>query len=448
MRRDVFRDRVDAGRRLAERLRPWQSADPLVVGLPRGGVPVAAEVAQALRAPLDVVVIRKVGVPWQPELAMGAVGEDGVRVLNDDVIAEIRISAEAIEEAANRAAAEVEERLTWLRGGRPAQSVQGRTVILIDDGIATGATARAAAQVLRHRGAARVVLATPVAAPQSLGAIRPLVDEIVCLSTPEQLGAIGWWYEDFTQVSDEEVVRLLAAAAERATSSDAGPEAARNGGPAAADASPRRIDASIALDVGSLPGTLTVPEGATGVVLFAHGSGSSRLSPRNVQVADRLHERRLATLLFDLLTPAEADLRANVFDVTLLAERLSIATEWIRSAGEVAGLPIGYFGASTGAAAALWAAAEPGADVGAVVSRGGRPDLAAERLPLVTAPTLLVVGSRDVQVLELNRWALARMRCEASLEVVAGATHLFEEPGALDTAASLAAGWFTSHLRG
>ena len=159
-----------------------------------------------------------------------------------------------------------------------------------------------------------------------------------------------------------------------------------------------------------------------------------------------LNRARLGTLLFDLLTAEEEHDRAKVFDIDLLARRLVDATEWLRTHPESAGLPIGYFGASTGAAAALWASTEPGLDIAAVVSRGGRPDLAAPRLGMVTAPTLLIVGSRDDLVLELNRQALARLRCEARLAIVPGATHLFEEPGTLRAAAEHARDWFTSHL--
>jgi putative phosphoribosyl transferase len=163
-------------------------------------------------------------------------------------------------------------------------------------------------------------------------------------------------------------------------------------------------------------------------------------------VARRLNDSHLATLLFDLLTPAEAADRSNVFDIPLLADRLLAATRWLRGRAETAELPVGYFGASTGAAAALWAAADPDSGIGAVVSRGGRPDLAAPRLGLVDAPTLLVVGGADDVVLELNRRALERLRCERDLVVVPGATHLFEEPGALERVADLASAWFVEHL--
>ena len=197
----------------------------------------------------------------------------------------------------------------------------------------------------------------------------------------------------------------------------------------------------------SLPGQLAVPVGARGLVLFAHGSGSSRLSQRNLFVADRLHDVGLGTLLFDLLSDDEARDRDNVFDTELLAVRLLAATRWIRQQTLAGGLPIGYFGASTGAGAALMAAAED-RSIGAVVSRGGRPDLAAARLSAVFAPTLLIVGGADPTVLELNEQASRRLRCEHRLVVIPGATHLFQEPGALGVVAGHAESWFTGHLGG
>jgi putative phosphoribosyl transferase len=196
----------------------------------------------------------------------------------------------------------------------------------------------------------------------------------------------------------------------------------------------------------SLPGRLTLPETAHGLVLFAHGSGSSRLSPRNQYVANVLHESWLGTLLFDLLTERESFDRVNVFDVGLLAERLAAAIRFVAGREQTAALPLGLFGASTGAAAALVAAAhEP--RVKAVVSRGGRPDMAGGALSRVAVPTLLIVGGHDDEVLALNRLAFEQLTAEKQLAVVPGATHLFEEPGTLEEAARLAAEWFARHLR-
>lgn len=197
----------------------------------------------------------------------------------------------------------------------------------------------------------------------------------------------------------------------------------------------------------SLPGELWVPPDAAGIAVFAHGSGSSRLSPRNVAVARALNGRGIATLLFDLLTPAEANDRGNVFDIDLLSDRLETATRWAMTSEKgPAGLPVGLFGASTGAAAALVVAARLSEGIGAVVSRGGRPDLAGTVLGEVTAATLLIVGSKDPVVVGVNREAFRSLRCEKRLEVIPGASHLFEEPGALERVAELAADWFLSHF--
>ncbi|WP_424363349.1 dienelactone hydrolase family protein [Methylocystis parvus] len=195
-----------------------------------------------------------------------------------------------------------------------------------------------------------------------------------------------------------------------------------------------------------LSGVLYLPPNPSALVIFAHGSGSSRLSPRNVFVAEKLVDRGLACLLFDLLTPEEAEDRRNVFDIPLLAERVGDALRWVPGQERLAHLPICLFGASTGAAAALVAACEATTEIAAVVSRGGRPDLAGDVLRRLKAPSLLIVGGWDEDVLTLNRKALAMFQCEARLEIVAGATHLFEEPGTLEEVVTLAGDWFLRHV--
>ena len=196
-----------------------------------------------------------------------------------------------------------------------------------------------------------------------------------------------------------------------------------------------------------LAGTLVVPTAAFALVVFAHGSGSSRFSPRNTAVAEALNRRGFATLLFDLLTPREETDRANVFDISLLAERLVEVVQWLgRPEQSIANLPLGLFGASTGAAAALVAAARLPGRIGAVVSRGGRPDLAGDALPMVRAPTLLIVGGADFGVIELNEAALRQLRAPKALQIVEGATHLFPEPGAMDAVIDHASRWFDRYL--
>jgi putative phosphoribosyl transferase len=212
--RSRFADRHDAGRRLAERLDHYSGRDDVVVlGLPRGGVPVAFEVARALGVPLDVFLVRKLGVPGHEELAMGAIASGGVRVLNDDVLAATRMPAEALESVAGRELERLQEQERAYRGGREPLDVRGRVVILVDDGLATGATMRAAIEALRDRGAGTIVVAVPTAPLETCEALRREVDEVVCARTPDPFMAVGLWYRDFAPVSDQEVTKLLASSA-------------------------------------------------------------------------------------------------------------------------------------------------------------------------------------------------------------------------------------------
>ena len=209
----LFRDRADAGRHLLSRLEGYKGrSDLLVLGLPRGGIPVAYEVARGLGAPLDVFLVRKLGVPGQEELAMGAIATGGVRVVNRDVVDVLRIPADVLDRAAAAEMRELERRDRSYRGDRPAPQVTGRTVILVDDGLATGSTMRAAVAALRQQGPSRVVVAVPVAAPSTCDEFRREVDEIVCVATPEPFHAVGRFYDDFSQTTDEEVRELLATA--------------------------------------------------------------------------------------------------------------------------------------------------------------------------------------------------------------------------------------------
>lgn len=433
----LFRDRVDAGRQLARQLLDLRGQDVVVLGIPRGGVPVAFEVAAALDAPLDVIVVRKLGVPFQPEFAMGAIGEGGEELVDESIVALTGVTDDEVAAVEARERADLDARVARLRPGRNRMSLQGRTAVIVDDGVATGATAQVACDVARRFGAERVVLAVPVIAASTLPNLTG-ADDIVYVAAPETFWAVGQFYSDFSATADAEVVRLLDEAARR-LAGDA-PEAA---GAPGADAD---LEVEIPLADATLRGHLHLPVSPSGVVLFAHGSGSSRHSPRNQFVADVLFQAGLGTLLFDLLTPHEELDRGNVFNIELLGRRLAAVTGWLTERADTRGCRLGYFGASTGAGAALWAAAEPGLPIAAVVSRGGRPDLAGERLGLVTAPTLLIVGGADDVVLELNRQAQRQLGGENRLAVVPGATHLFEEPGALGSVADLAADWFSRYL--
>lgn len=426
-----FRDRDDAARQLAVALGRYRGTHPVVLAIPRGAVPMGHVIADALDGELDVVLVRKLGAPLNPELAVGAVDEQG-KVMLSEHAAWAGANSAYVEREAQRQLALIRERRARYRPGHPGIALAGRTVIVLDDGLATGATMTAALKAVRAQGPARLVCAVPVAARDSLAQVARLADDVVCLATPWPFNAVGQYYLDFTGVTDTEVVDVLA----RPVSRSEGP---------AVSSHPVHIPAGRVV----LEGDLTSPPAPHGLVIFVHGSGSSRSSPRNRFVASALNQRGLATLLFDLLTQEEDRDTATRFDIGLLAQRLEAVIEWVRGEPHHRLLPIGLFGASTGAAAALVVAAAHPGKVAAVVSRGGRPDLAGSQVLMqVRTSTLLIVGSADVQVLDLNRMAQAAIGSRAELRVIPGATHLFEEPGALEQVAAIAGDWLARMLAG
>jgi putative phosphoribosyl transferase len=436
----VFTDRFEAGLQLAQRLEAAFGSDVVVLAVPQGGVPVAFEIAQRLHAPLDVALVRRLGVPSHPSVFFGAIGEGGVRVVNHAVVKQWHLDDDEMATVEDHQLTRLRRRAKQLRRGDEPLPLAGRIAVVVDDGIATGMTARAACRSARARGAAKVVVAVPVAPSDVESRLAGHADAVLCLDRSAGSVSVRREFRHFPAVSDAEVMTLLERAKRRvgAVAAQAAP---------AVPAAPLR-DEEVWVRAGNVAvaGQLTVPVDPSGVVVFAHGSGSSRHSPRNRLVAQALNRAGLATLMFDLLTPEEERNRANVFDIELLAGRLVAATQWLAEQPDTASLPVGYFGASTGAGAALVAAADPGVSVRAVVSRGGRPDLADQALPSVVAPTLLIVGGRDHVVLDLNRRAREAISGPCEIVVVPGATHVFEEPGTLDEVAELARDWFVDHL--
>lgn len=420
----VFRDRAAAAGELIARLQGYAGRCPLVLAVPRGAVGMGRLIADALGGELDVVLAHKLRAPGQPELAVGAVDETG----------HVRVSATASAAGADRAYLEREaafqrdmlaRRRRAYAAVRPPVDPAGRIVIVVDDGVATGATMLAALDALRRRGVARLVVAIPVAPAETVAHIRSACDELVCLHAPATFGAIGAFYTSFPQVEDAEALSALARP-------------------------PAGGELTLTAGAVVLAATLSRPDPAHGLIVFAHGSGSSRHSPRNRHLAADLRAAGFATLLLDLLTEAEEEVDVRTaeyrFDIPRLAERVTGAIDWARRQPGLMALPIGLVGASTGAAAALAAAAVRPESVQAVVSRGGRPDLAGDALRRVRADTLFVVGGDDPQVLALNRDAARLMTHPARIEVVAGATHLFEEPGTLEAVSVLTVRWMQAHL--
>jgi len=379
-----------------------------------------------------VIVVRKLGVPFQPEYGFGAIGEDGARVIDDRVVRQARLTRQEIFSVEARERVRLDRLLSQLRGGRPPVPLAGRTALLVDDGIATGATARAACMVARARGALRVIVAVPVGAAAAVESLRRDADEVTCLHAASAFCAVGAWYGNFSQVTDAEVAALLGPGRTSAGPGDVTPD-----------------PAEVTIDAGGvrLHGTLVIPPQATGLVIFAHGSGHCRRSPRNQFVAAGLNRAGFGTLLVDLLTTREEFSRASVFNAALLSGRLTAVTRWLRGQPDIGAIPVGYLGIDTGAAAALVSVTgTTRMPVTAIVSLGGRPDLVSGRLAVVRTPTLLIAGGADKGVLDLNQRALPRLKCESRLAVVPGATHLFEEPGALGQVTDLASGWFARHF--
>lgn len=422
-----FRDRADAAHQLAAALTELRGQRPLVLAIPRGAVPMGRILAESLQGELDIVLVRKLGAPGHRELAVGAVDESGWVHVNA-FAAEVGADSQWIADCARHEGAEIRERRRRYTPGRLPLDPAGRIVVVVDDGLATGTTMIAALHSVRARHPARLICAVPVAAAESLDAVRPLCDEIVCLATPSPFLAVGHYYTEFGQVEDETVIAELDAAT-----------------PQPKPVLPRAVH--IDCEALKLPGDLAVPAAPRGLVLFAHGSGSSRLSPRNRHVARLLQHAGFATLLMDLLSPAEEREAATRFDIDLLWRRLAAAVHWVGAQAGLAQLPLALFGASTGAAAALELAARMPRRIAAVVARGGRPDLARPAaLGKVQAPVLLLVGELDDEVLALNRAAQLHLQAPSALIVVPGATHLFEEAGALDAVAVHATDWFRRHL--
>jgi putative phosphoribosyl transferase len=445
----IFKNRQHAGQKLAQELADLAGEeDLLVLGVPRGGVPVAFEVAQYLHAPLDVFLSRKLGVPGQEELAFGAIAANGGRFLDSEIVAAAGLSPEEIEKITHATEKKLQERTRLYREGRPPLGIEGRTVILVDDGVATGASMHAAMQALRDMKPKRLIVAVPVASRAACNWLRLHADRLVALYAPESFYAVGQFYDDFSQVSDEEVIDLLQRADQAIAGMVLEDDCPRDQGTRKVAAENTHHEIVIKAGNVSLEGLLGLPPDAKGIVLFAHGSGSSRHSARNRYVADYLHSQGIATLLFDLLTQDEdrIDRRTSElrFNIDLLSQRLIEVTRWIKQNPLTKDLAVAYFGASTGAAAAFVAAAALPEMITAVLSRGGRPDLAGEALGRVRASSLLIVGSRDDQVVVLNREAFANLACQnKKMVLVRGATHLFEEPGCLEQVAHIAAEWLT-----
>ncbi|HLF77801.1 MAG TPA: alpha/beta fold hydrolase [Dehalococcoidia bacterium] len=419
----MFRDRKDAGEQLAAVLKERNFEKPLVLGIPRGGVPVAAEVARAIGGELAVVVARKLGAPGNPELAIGATTETGATYINAGVAIAAGADQRYIEAEKQKQVLEARRREELFDHHR-RRPVKDRTVIIVDDGIATGATAIAAVRSMKAEGAAHVVLAVPVGPQEMIQLLGGEADEVVCLDEDPGFWSVGQAYEDFSQVSDEEVLQILDAFATKAT----------------VDPS-RRVE--ITRDGLRLTAILDSPagKGPFPLVIFVHGLGSSKGSARNVVIANQLVEEGIATLLFDLSGHGESSTDPEDGMDAYVAD-LGAAFDWSVLQEEVDAGAIGIAGSSLGATVAAIAVAEGSVKPAALLLRA--PPMDAHQFRAVQVPTLVLIGSRDPLRRNVERDVAG---CpELTLSVVEGASHLFEEPGTLQEALERTVRWFRSRL--
>jgi predicted phosphoribosyltransferase/dienelactone hydrolase len=418
----IYRDRNHAGEKLAIALKQRAFENPVVLGIPRGGVPVAAEVARVLGAELGVVVARKLGAPWNPELAIGATTAIGATYVNEEVAADVGADDAYIEAEKQSQIQEAKRREELFDSSRRPR-IEGRNVIVVDDGIATGATAIAAVRSMKAEGAQQVILAIPVGPPETVRHLRDEADEVVCLDEDPGFWAVGQYYMDFNPVSDDEVRSILDSFAA-----------------AAVDPSrPVEIDR----DGVRLAGILTTPSesGAFPLVIFVHGLGSSKDSPRNVVIADHLVDAGIATLLFDLSGHGESS-KDRKDGMDAYVADLEAAYAWAKRQPEVKDGLIGIAGSSLGATVAVRALGEGKLTPAAMVLRA--PPIEPHELQQVHVPSLVLIGSADPLRFDVQMGVAGNSQLK--LSIVEGASHLFEEPGTLEEALRRTVDWFTLKL--
>jgi predicted phosphoribosyltransferase/alpha-beta hydrolase superfamily lysophospholipase len=425
----LYRDRKDAGQQLAAALKKQGIDHPLVLGIPRGGIPVAVEVAQALDGELAVVVARKLGAPGYPELAIGAVTADGASYINSGVAVASGADQRYID-AERQRQIEVATRREELFDGHRRPPAKDRTVVIVDDGIATGATAIAAVRSMRGEGAARVILAVPVGPPETIELLQGEADIVVCLDADPGFGAVGQYYVDFSQVSDQEARAML----ERFHAEPADNENRKS--PQTERATIQRGEVSLVADLTRPAGTPPFP-----LVVFVHGFGSSKESPRNQVIAAHLLDRGIATLMFDLSGHGESTRDPNE-NIDAYVADLDAVYGWVLAQEDIDGKRIGISGSSLGGVIATRALIAGKVYPRTMVLRA--PPMEPEEFRAIDVPSLLLVGSYDPLLSEVR--AGAALNPELTLSVVEGASHLFGEPGALEEALARTVNWFEKAL--
>ncbi len=411
----TFENRIEAAELLVPLLQDLKDQNPLILAVPRGAIPMGRILATALNGELNILLVRKIRHPFHPELAIGAVTEFGDVIVTPPE----SLSSDEIERAALQEIQALEKKRARYTGQHKMVDVQGRTVVLVDDGVATGSTLAAGIRSLKSQGAHRIIVAVPVSSESAVSRLQAEGAEVRAYYVPQFFGAVSYFYKDFPQISDSEVGEFFRV---------------------------QSVQVEIANGKEKYKAVLGKALSPKGFVLFVSGSSGGRLNPRNQYLADFLNRQGISTMLVDLLSEEESKDKSNTFDIQLLADRVLKFTEWIERSPEFRHLPLGYIGANTGAGAALRAVVVAGARVSAVVSRGGRPDLAGDILAKVQTPTLLLVGGKDHLVVDLNESAFRKLKAEKRMEVIPRASHLFEEPGTLQQVAELTADWFQKYF--
>ncbi len=418
---DKFKDRTEAALLLANELSHLRGEEPLILAIPRGALPMAKVLATELEGDLDILLVHKIGHPQQPEYAIGSVNETG-HVFITDYESSSFIGEDVLASLAQEEVAKLQSKRNLYTPFRGPVEVKGRTCVIVDDGIATGSTFQAAINTLKEQGAGRIIVAAPVASRQAMELLRKEGVELCILKVPTHFFSVSNHFESFDQVNDSVVTALL---------------------------NSEQQEVEIYGDGVKLKACLQIPKRAKALIIFAHGSGSGRLSSRNQYVAHELAEQGYATLLADLLTREEAKNRELIFDIDFLADRVLTVINWGHAHNAMRVLPIILFGASTGAGAAIKAAVRSDLEITAIISRGGRVDLADQALDEISAPMLFVVGALDASVLDLNRDAMRQIKhAEVELAIVENASHLFEESGALEKVSDLAISWLAKFFNG
>ena len=434
-----FHDRTDAGQQLVGQLERFRGSDAVVLAVPSGGVIVGSEVAKGLGLRMDVAVVREVRLERDPSLVLAVVAEGGEQIIDDDAVEALEASPSALWGALTSERAEIARRVELYRLRRFHVDLHGFIAIVVLDVLDDPLMAALACRVARLRGARRVVIAAPIGTADIYTDLKEHADEITLLESPEEVGDAREHFDRFDPVSDSVVLDHLDASVER----DGEPDPPLTSVDHVSDL---RVEPVVMLcDGAALRGIVMLPHSATGVVVFVHGAGSDAGSPRDELVATTLAEVGIASVRFDLLTEFERYRKLEI-DPRTMVDRLSGVIAWVRRQIDLRSLPLGLNGANSGIIGVLALAAEPGADIVAIVSRGGKPDELATSIHDVITPALFIVGGADESILEANRATALLIDAPSEISVIPGASHRFVEPGALEMVADITRDWFFSWM--